>query len=234
MKMKFKNQLLCLISFVFICSNNLFSQKENKQNLSDKVIAVVNDETILLSEFEKVSQPMIEDYKKKNPDITDEKIKKFKETILNEMVNNKLIIQKSKKEKIPISKRQLDQQINNIKNQFGTESSFEAELRKENLTKEKFEERVKEQLMAEELTYREVTSNVTPPTQEEIDTLLKLIKQKLNGEKIEGLSEQENEDLTTLSKLINQFLTNKKTQSLYNKWVEKLRKEANIKINPIE
>lgn len=239
-----KTKLIILASLLVSLNSTGLMAAENKtkkeplkgpimEETSDKLLATVNNETIFKSEFDKVAIPMLEEFRKKNPDATDEKMTKLKTNILDEMINNKLIVQKAKEDKVPVSRRQLDDQIKNIKTQFGTEASFKAELRKENLTEEKFEERIKEQLMAEDLTYEQVTKKVTPPTNEEITKLLDMIKGKLNNEKLE-ITEQEEDDLGQLTKIINQYLSQKKAQKLYSDWVGILKKAANIKINPIE
>jgi hypothetical protein len=202
--------------------------------LVDRTIAVVNGEHIFLSEFEQIAEPMIEQYKKENPDWTKEKIREFEETILDELVNNKLIVQEANKRRIHVSKRQLDEQMGKVRDQFPSQKVFEEELEKQNLTEKKLKKRIEEQLMAEELTHIEVKSKVEKPTAEEIEELLLILKKKLNGETIKGLTEQEEQSIDSLVKLIDNYLSNLEAQEKYKKWIKNLRLNSKIKINSIE
>jgi len=222
-------QIVAAIAVSIIFSTVAYSQDKTK----DRTLAIVNNEPIMYSEFERVAEAMIDNYKKSNPEISEEKISKLKQTILDEMINNKLIIQESKKDKITVSQRMLDEQITKIKKNFESDTAFRAELRKEGLTEEKFKDRIKEQMMAEELTYREVQSKVVDPAKDETDNLFDMLKKKVNGEKLD-ISEQESEELAQLTQLIDKYLKNKKAQDVYAKWMAQLRLKANLKINSID
>jgi hypothetical protein len=222
--------LFLVIVISFISSTSLHSGK-----VIDRVLAQVNDEQISLTEFEKVSGPLVEEYKKKMPNATDEQIKEFKESILSEMVNNKLIVQEAKKRKIVVTPRQIEEQEKKIKSQFSSESEFKKQLEQEGMTYKKFKDRIKEQLMAEELTYMEVTSKISQePTKAEIKRLLDLLEKKLNNETLKDVTEQEEQSIEQLSELIKRYFVNKKQQEKYNEWVKKLRDKSKVIINPIE
>lgn len=202
----------------------------------EKTLAIVNDEQILSSDYERISGPLIEEFKKKNPKAKDSEIEEFKRTILEEMVNNKLIVQQAKKQKIQVSQRALDEQIKKIKDNFDSDKEFREELKKEKMTYEQFVQRIKDQLMAEELTYREVTSKI-PKTfsEKEVDEILTQVKNKLTGKEIDSdISEQEKQGIESIAELITKYMQNKKAQEKYAEWVKKLRNQSKVKINPIE
>lgn len=202
--------------------------------LVDRTVAVVNGEQILLSEFEQISSPMLEQKKKENPDMSEADIREFKELVLSELVNNKLIVQEAKKRKIHVSKRQIEEQMDKIKDQFPNAQAFKDELKKQGLTEEGFKARIEEQLMAEEITFTEVKNKVSKTTPAEVDTLMANLKKKLNGEPVKNLSEQEEQGLDSLVKLIENYLSNLKAQDKYRGWIEVLKKRSKITINSIE
>jgi hypothetical protein len=241
-----KKTLLSVLMTLLITSGLVYSQELNKQNAApaasskdkevtkDKTLAIVNNEAIMQSDYDRLSEPMIENYRRNKPNMTEEQIQKLRQSMLDEMVNNKLIIQEAKKQKITVSQRQLDEQLKKIKDQFGSEATFKAELRKANLTPEKLTDQIKEQLMVEELSYREVNSKVSEPTADDTTKLIDMLKKKLNGETIETLTDQENEELDQLANLVKKYLSNKKAQEVYNAWMKDLRSKSNIKVNPLD
>jgi len=192
-----KNLIFCIITFVL--ATGLLAEK-----VVDKTIATVNGEHILLSDFEKIADQTIEQYKLIAPkeDLSDEKIKEIKQKILDQMIDEKLIIQKAKEKNIKVSKRELEHGIQQIKSRFKSEDEFRKELQKENLTEKKFEKRIEEQLMAIKLIDLEVKSKITPPEEEEIKQLYDKIMDFINKKtKTSSLSEEDKE-IETLAGLI--------------------------------
>ncbi|MFN3967103.1 MAG: peptidylprolyl isomerase [Endomicrobiia bacterium] len=191
-----KKLLLYLVSFFFVLE--LLAEK-----VVDKTIATVNGEHILLSDFEKIANSTIEQYKLMFPkeDLNDEKIKEIKQKILDQMIDEKLIVQKAKEKNIKVSKRELEQGIQQIKSRFRNEDEFKKELLKENLTEKKFEKRIEEQLMAIKLIDLEVKSKITPPEENETKELYNKIMDFINSKKTKSLSEEEKE-IETLANLI--------------------------------
>jgi len=192
-----KNLIFCLISFVL--ATGLLAEK-----VVDRTIAIVNGEHILLSDFEKIADQTIEQYKLIAPkeDFTDEKIKEIKQKILDQMIDEKLIIQKAKEKNIKVSKRELEQGIQQIKSRFKSEDEFRKELQKENLTEKKFEKRIEEQLMAIKLIDLEVKSKITPPEEEEIKQLYNKIMDFINKKTKPSSLSEEDKEIETLAGLI--------------------------------
>ncbi len=195
MRKKLSFHLICL----FIFAVNLFAEK-----VVDRTIAIVNGEHILLSDFEKVANPILEQYKSVAPkeEFTDEKIKELKQKILDQMIDEKLIIQEAKEKNIKVSKRELEQGIQQIKSRFNSEEEFRNELIKENLTEKKFEKRIEEQLMAMKLIDFEIKSKVSPPEESEVKELYNKIIDVINDKKTKGLLPEEEKEIETLASII--------------------------------
>jgi hypothetical protein len=227
--------IICALTLVF--AGTFYGQK-----VLDKTVAIVNNEQILLSEYQKIADPMVEQWKTKNEkenpdwsaDKTAGKLKEFKNTVLEELVNNKLIVQEAVKAKKHASRRQVDEQLDKIKKQFTTQKEFQDELVKQGLTEASFRKRIEEQLIAEELTYEKVKAPMKKATPKDIDDLLAVLKKKLNDEEVKGLSEQEEQGINTLVEGIKNYMDSINAQDEYQKWIKALRAKSKIKINPIE
>ena len=140
----------------------------------DKTVATVDGEVILMSEYEKRAQPIIEEYEKvlKGPD-RDMRIKELKEKILDQMIDEKILIHEANRKKIKVNKKEIQDGIEEIKKRFTTEEEYNQELIKQGLSEEKFKEQVKEQLMVIKLIDEEVKAKVVPPTDSELEDFYK-------------------------------------------------------------
>ena len=140
----------------------------------DRTVATVDGEVILMSEYEKRAKPLIEEYEKflTGPD-KEIRIKEFKEKILEQMIDEKVLIHEAKKKNMKVSKKEIEDGINEIKKRFTTEEEYNQELARQGLLGKKFEEQVKEQLMVIKLIDQEVKGKVVPPTDSEIEDFYK-------------------------------------------------------------
>lgn len=176
------------ISALFVCSAVL-----NAREVIDKTLAIVNSEHIMMSDFKKVADPIMEQYKQSAPkeELTDEKIKEAKEKILEQMVDDKLILQKAKSEKIKVSKRELEININKIKDNFKSEDEFSDALKKENLTQSQFEDRIRDQTMQIKLIDLEVRSKIEQSDEKETKELYDKVKSVIDGKELaQGTTEE--------------------------------------------
>lgn len=91
----------------------------------NKVVAMVGNETILASELNEVAKPIIDQYQKANPDLLkNDGITKLKKSILDQMVDEKVLLQEAKRQKLTVSKRKQDLAWEDIKKRFKTEADF--------------------------------------------------------------------------------------------------------------
>jgi len=151
----------------------------------DTTLATVNGEAILLSDFNRETAPILEQYQQLTPaeEQNPQDLQKFKQKLLEQMVDERLLRQEAKKQKITPTPRDIDAGIAEVRRQFKSDEEFQQELKKTGLSEEKFRERIKEQLMVMQLIEREVKSKITPPTEKEVQDLYDTL-QKINaGEK---------------------------------------------------
>lgn len=157
--------------FIILC---LFLASSLGAKVINKTVATVDGEVILMSEYERRAQPVIEEYEKflTGPD-KEIKIKELKEKIIEQMIDEKILIQEGKKKKIKVNDKEIQDGIAEIKKRFATEEEYNQELAKQGLSVEKFKEQVKEQLMVIKLIDQEVKAQVVSPMDSEIEDFYK-------------------------------------------------------------
>lgn len=128
----------------------------------DQTLAIVNGEPIFASEFNKLFKMYRQTIPAKEQ--TDQEIKELKDFILDDKINEILLLQEAKKQKIKVSKMEINNSINSFKKLFKNEVEFNSWLREMNMTTADFENK----LVLVKLLEREVTPDVKMPTETEL------------------------------------------------------------------
>ncbi|MCP4482248.1 MAG: hypothetical protein GY817_05630 [bacterium] len=142
------------------------------KNIKNKAIAIVDNQTILMSDFNKIADPIIANYEvmlKTQGPMSEEDLKNLKKGIFEQIINEKLALKQAKAENIKVSRRQKDDAYNKVKKRFTTESEFLEELSKKGLTEEEFKSKLEEELQVIEVVNKEVSSKVVVPTDDEAE-----------------------------------------------------------------
>lgn len=151
-----------------------------------KSIATVNGEAIYMAEFQNNWESILEQQKEaagadKAP--TSEWVKKNKKLLLDQMVEEKLLLQEANRKAIKVPKRQLEEGVMQVKNRFkslspGTKptkedyerdltpqerAEFDKELKKQGITEKEFTSKIEDQLKVMRLTEDAVRANIPPP-----------------------------------------------------------------------
>jgi parvulin-like peptidyl-prolyl isomerase len=169
----------------------------------DRTVAIVNNDPIMYSEFQKTADHILEQYKQSAPpaEQTPEKIKEFKQKLLDQMIDDRLLKQEAATRKIKINRREVDEGIKQVKKRFTTDAEFQSELQKENLTLPQFEKRIEEQLSIMKLIEQEVKAKTTPPTDQEVRSFYDQVQAKMNGKDL-GLSKKDEDEIANLAKYL--------------------------------
>lgn len=193
-----KTLLLATAFFLGLGCINLYAKT------IDKTIAIVNGEAIMASEFNKIVEPVLEQYQKMAPtaEQSPEKIKEFKQKLLDQMIDDRLLKQEAKKKKIRVAKREIEQGVKQVRDRFETEAEFKQELKREKLTKKQFEKRIEEQLMVMKLIEKEIKKDSPPPEDKEIRKFFDQVVKKMDGKNL-GLSEEKEKELESIAKLLS-------------------------------
>ena len=159
--------IIIVFLFIILC---LFIASSPRAKVVDRTVATVDGEVILMSEYEKRAKPVIEEYEKflTGPD-KEIRIRELKEKILDQMIDEKILIHEAKRMKFRVSRKEIQDGIEEIKKRFGTEEEYNEELARQGLSEGKFKEQVKEQLMVIKLIEQEVKAKVVRPTDSEIE-----------------------------------------------------------------
>ena len=117
----------------------------NANALEDRIVAVVNDEVITLSELR----------------TADTKV--FPSASLSFLIEKKLQLQAAKKKGISVSNAEVDEAVNDIKkmNRFTSDEEMNAALLKEGISVEDYKREIREQLIIMKLVNREVKSKIS-------------------------------------------------------------------------
>jgi parvulin-like peptidyl-prolyl isomerase len=189
-----------------VCIFCLFVGAGFCEEVVDKTLAIVNGEPLMSSEFNKILEPMIQQYRAVTPltEQSDAKINELKNQILEQKVEQMLLIQEAKKQKIKVVKRELDEALAQVKKRFPNEETFQAELKKEGLSQVQFEKRIEEQLMVQKLIEKEMKNNVKQPSETEIRKFYDNVRAKMKGENL-GLPKEEEETVDAVAKLLKRM-----------------------------
>ena len=135
----------------------------------DRIVAVVNDEVITLSEWESAFLPYQErmDASYQGPD-REKAAADSKLMLLNRMIDNLLMEQEARKTGITVSNGEVTEAIKDMQKQRKiSEDEFIKSLEQEGLTLDSYRKGIRDQLMRIQLIRREIRSRVTV-TDEEI------------------------------------------------------------------
>jgi len=171
----------------------------------DRTLATVNDEAILLSEFDKNATPILDQFKKAAPpaEQTPERVQDIKKRVLDQMVDDRLLSQEAKKKNIKISQIEVDDGVKKVRQRFQTEAEFNEELKGQGMTFPEFREHIQKQLGTIKLIDTEVKAKITPPTDKEIESLYEKIEAVAKNKPLpSGLTASEVDELKALSRAV--------------------------------
>ncbi|MBW1740055.1 MAG: SurA N-terminal domain-containing protein [Deltaproteobacteria bacterium] len=131
--------------------------------LVDRIVAIVNDDVITLSELNKALEPYAKQIR--SADYPPEKARgmlfKLRQDILNRLVDQKLTDQETERLHVSVDDKEVDQYIERIKSEhFLTEEDLRKSLAAEGYTLEEYRKRIKEQILRIKLVNIEVKSKI--------------------------------------------------------------------------
>lgn len=216
----------------------------------DSTVATVNGKPILNSEYEKVSQATLENYKNREPAVLANKdnVTAIKEEVLNQMIIEQLLLQAAKEQNIKVKDSEVNESIVEIKKRFQKDASgkdltekeaqkaFNDELKKEGLTYKQFENRIKDQLAVKKMIDSVAREKAKAPTKEQIQQLYDDIRVLMKGEQtaIKKLSRERLELAAPLAAKLTQLTAEQIKLSPVFVKVDKNATQANWKLKEKE
>ncbi len=179
------NKILTLIFILILSGSHAYSGTKSAE-VVDRVVAVVNEEIISLSELSSAINPYAERMKSLGypPEKEREMFFKVREEMLEQLINQKLTDQESKKYNISVSEKELDNSIERVKevNHY-TDEDLRSMLAKEGMSMEGYRNKIKEHLVRSKLLNYAVKSKIVI-TGDEIKSYYNNNIAKYRGEKI--------------------------------------------------
>ncbi|WP_404330033.1 SurA N-terminal domain-containing protein [Mesobacillus maritimus] len=194
---------------------------------SSEVVATVNGEEILKTDYETELENTKNMYTQQgmNLDELDDEMKEQIElSVLNQLVNTKLVLQTAQEDGVAIEQSEVDTELEAIKGQFEDDKGFEETLKKNKITEDELKVKVKDQLTITK--YLDTTIGKIDVTEDEVTVKYDEYKEALASQ------EQEAEDLETIKPQLEQQIMAEKKSEKVNELIEELRtaNEKNIEI----
>jgi len=123
----------------------------------DQIVAIVNDEIVTFSELKKVLNPIYAQYEKtyEGDDLV-EKMVKARNEVLEQLINNRLLLQEARRKEIVADQKEIDERIAQIKSRFPTEEDFTKALGMDGMTVDNLKKNVEEQLLIRGLVQQDL------------------------------------------------------------------------------
>jgi peptidyl-prolyl cis-trans isomerase SurA len=155
------------------------------QEIVDRIVAVVNDDIITLSQLHKAVQPYLKQVavSQRSESAKKQMVEAIEKEMLDTLIDRTLTRQEAARQKISISDDEVQSAIDNFKRQNGLDQeAFEKGLEVEGISLEEYRERVRENFMQSLLVNRVIRSRIIV-TQTEIETYYHAHPEKFKGEK---------------------------------------------------
>ena len=169
-----------IVPCVFVCS--LLAPYRIDAEIIERIVAVVNDDIITLSELKAVSLPYLARMKSKfSVTYTDEEIKETERQILNQMIDEKLVNQEAERLEIEITEKEVTMASKEVRDRAQlTKEQFEQALAEDGMTMEAYQKQLRDEMKKMRLIDQEIKAKVFV-TKKEIDEYYKAHKDEYNA-----------------------------------------------------
>jgi len=134
-----------------------------RAEMVDRIVAVVNDDIVSLTELNEAMAPYIEKIKAENYSQEKEQamLYKVREDMLNQLIDQCLTDQETRRAGISVSDKEVKDTLDRIRqSQMYSEEEMKAALEREGMTLEEYQKRMKEQILRTKLVNLEVKSKI--------------------------------------------------------------------------
>lgn len=154
------------ISFLLL----LFSSGASA-NVIDRSVAIVNDDTITLSEVNELGKAFFKKISDETPtDRLAPTLQQARLAVIDKLIDKRLIVQEAKKLNIQVSDQEVDNAFQRIlTNNNATAEQFRREIAAEGMSEKQYREELREQLLSSKLINHEVRTKVVIPESAVLD-----------------------------------------------------------------
>lgn len=133
----------------------------------ERIVAIVNDDVILLSELKNALAPLRKQYEAVyEGEELDKRLAQAKKDILDKLIETKILLQEARSRSIEVSPREVKSMLENVKKSFSSEDKFQEALAEQGLTLEEFSKRLEDQLRIKRFVDQEVKMNISISVEE--------------------------------------------------------------------
>lgn len=153
--------------------------------LVDRIVAVVNDDVILLSELEEATRPYLERLAEmRYPEDKARQMRfKVREDILSQLIDRKLTDQEVQRLGLKVTDAEIDQALERVKEtHFLTDESLRDSIRRQGYTMEAYRENVRDQILRARLVSVQIKSR-TVITDEDVRAYYESHPEEYSGER---------------------------------------------------
>ena len=159
------NIILATILLVF------FSAPISHADVVDRVVAVVNNDVITLSEVNQEGKALLQRVAENvSPEELPDALKEARKTIIGNLIDKKIMMQEAEKERVSVSDEEVDRAYIRVIEQNGlTEEKFKEQLAAVGMNETLYRENLKVQILSSKLVNLQVRSKVIIPENKIID-----------------------------------------------------------------
>lgn len=140
-------------------------------NIIDSCVAVVNDDVITLSEVNEAGKPIFQRAAEEvAPEHLAEALKQARQTVLEKMIEKRLLVQQAEQMHISVSDEDVDRALAQIlERNSTTKEQFKSELARMGVDEQQYRENLRDQILSSKLINYEVRSKVVVPEEHILD-----------------------------------------------------------------
>ena len=222
---------LILISvMVFIlgaCSSE--GLKADKSEKKAEMVATVNGEEILKKDYEtqlKTSKAYFQQQGMNLEDLDSKTQEEFEQSVLDQLINTKLLLQTAQKEGITIEQSEITSEVDKMKSQYEDPKKYQEALKENQLTEETIKEEIRDQLILTKFFDKKI-GEITV-SEDEVKSTYEQYKKQIESQG----QELPDQDFDTIKPQMEQQALAQKKNEKIGELIEGLRKtnKKNIKI----
>lgn len=151
--------------FLLVLISNLHA------DVVDRCVAVVNDDIITLSEVNELGKPLFQRVAEQVPsDQLAEALQQARQTVINKLIEKKLLAQEAKKLHIQVTDKEVDEALARILERNHTSrEQFKSELAAMGMDEQRYKEDLRDQILGSKVVNYEVRSKIIIPEEKIID-----------------------------------------------------------------
>lgn len=191
-------------------------------NLSNSsLVAVVGGEKITKKDLSDRVEKNKEVFKQQGVDLSDEKVlEKINKQTLDEMINEKVLLQNAKKEGITASDDEVSVAYDNLVSKFKSKDDFNKELSALSFTEKSLKENINKQIVLKRYVEKNTDIKNITATKEEIRNLYNSYK----------TNQKDMPNFEEIEKQLENEVKQQKIRVMVEAFIEKIKKETEIKI----